>query len=149
MVMSKRRINSLTLPSGQVALRERMVMPRSAPRPCTYAGCAALVYGGSRCAQHQYDKGKSTAKQRQQKRAMNTGSSRWRRIRKMQLSRQPLCVMCQAETPARITPATVVDHIDGDSHNNHENNLTSMCASHHAQVTARHDGGFGNEIKRR
>ena len=120
-------------------------MPMSAPRPCTHPGCAALVSDGSRCAQHPYDKGKSTAKQRQAKRAIPTNCSRWRRIRKMQLSRHPLCEMCLAD--GRTTAATVVDHRDGDANNNSTDNYSSLCGSHHSSKTARHDGGFGNRIK--
>lgn len=34
----------------------------------------------------------------------------WRRIRSIQLRKQPLCVMCEEQR--KLTPATVCDHID-------------------------------------
>lgn len=49
--------------------------------------------------------------------------------------------MCQAE--GRITAATQVDHIDGNSRNNDPANLRGLCASHHSSRTAK-DQGFAS-----
>ena len=38
------------------------------------------------------------------------GSGVWKRIRLIQLQKQPLCVMCGEQ--GRLTPATVCDHVD-------------------------------------
>jgi 5-methylcytosine-specific restriction protein A len=114
-------------------------MPHAAPRPCTHPGCPALVKKG-RCEQHKIKD--TTARQRQAKRALPTNSARWRRIRAAQLQREPLCADCDEQSI--MTPATHVDHKDGDSHNNQPDNLQSLCASCHSRKTAASDGGFGN-----
>jgi 5-methylcytosine-specific restriction enzyme A len=64
--------------------------------------------------------------------------SRWRRLRRMILNQQPLCVRCGA-------PATDVDHIvpraaGGDDS---ASNLQGLCKSCHSRKTATQDGGFG------
>jgi hypothetical protein len=44
-----------------------------------------------------------------------------------------------------IVVATDVDHIDGNTGNNHPDNLNSLCHSCHSKKTAAHDGSFGRE----
>jgi 5-methylcytosine-specific restriction protein A len=70
----------------------------------------------------------------------------WKRLRLLQLGKQPLCVMC--ESMGRLTAATQVDHIvpikDGGDPWAMEN-LQSLCASCHSHKTSTEDGGFGNE----
>ena len=65
---------------------------------------------------------------------------RWRRVRKRQLSRQPLCRACQSD--GKITPATEVDHIvriaDGGPAWDPAN-LQSLCAKHHTIKTRHFD----------
>jgi 5-methylcytosine-specific restriction protein A len=67
---------------------------------------------------------------------------RWRKLRRLQLNRHPLC-----QWPGCERPATDVDHIlarargGGDE----EANLQSLCHRHHSEKTARHDGAFGHE----
>lgn len=67
----------------------------------------------------------------------------WQKARAGYLAKHPLCVMCQAETPPRVTPATVVDHIvphrgdktlfwDSD-------NWQSLCATHHSRDKQREE----------
>ena len=60
-------------------------------------------------------------------------SVRWRKIRKMQLSKHPLCDMCKQQ--GKIISATVCDHII-PHHNDlnlfyDSNNLQSLCATCH------------------
>lgn len=64
-------------------------------------------------------------------------TARWRTLRKAQLQREPLCRRCQAD--ARLTPASVVDHIKpvnqgGDFWDtaNHQ----SLCQSCHQRKSA-------------
>ena len=118
-------------------------MPQAAPRICTKPGCNTLVLNGSRCAKHEYDKGKATAQNRQANRRYATNDTRWRLLRKKQLHRQPLCESCHSI--GLVVPATVVDHIDGNAFNNDKENLQSMCWSCHSRKTAQQDGGFGNK----
>lgn len=61
---------------------------------------------------------------------------RWRKIRRIQLQRHPLCVHC-AEL-GKATEATQVDHIDWQQPDNHHwDNLQSLCHSCHSKKTAR------------
>src|SRR5438105_1772646 len=58
-------------------------------------------------------------------------NARWRRRRREQLTRHPLCAMCQLE--GRITAATVADHIEphrGDPVK-FEGPIQSLCKFHH------------------
>ncbi|MGK2927932.1 MAG: HNH endonuclease signature motif containing protein [Lysobacterales bacterium] len=87
------------------------------------------------------------AKRNQRKRCYSTGHPTWRKLRAYVLAREPLCRECRKE--GRTTPATVVDHIDGDSFNNATTNLQPLCAKHHGRLTALHDGSLGNPINRR
>ena len=73
---------------------------------------------------------------------------RWRAYRLEYLAAHPLCVACLALAPARLTPATDVDHVravagpedptffDAAGHQ-------ALCHAHHSAKTAREDGGMG------
>jgi len=69
----------------------------------------------------------------------------WKRVRALQLRREPLCRMCLAEDH-RTVPAVDVDHIkpiaDGGEPLD-PTNLRSLCHSHHARVT--HAAQHGRE----
>lgn len=58
----------------------------------------------------------------------------WRKVRALQLARAPLCEHCTDE--GRVTAASEVDHIDGNSRNNDPSNLRSLCKPHHSRRTA-------------
>ncbi len=100
-------------------------------RTCPVRGCGAtvperLVNGSRRCPKHQ--RGPSALR--------STGSTwLWRKIRRMQLTRYPLC-----EVEGCLKAATVVDHFvdralgGGDD----PDNLVSMCRSHHGLKTSGH-----------
>lgn len=75
------------------------------------------------------------AERNQAKRAYRTSHPVWRRMRQVQLMLEPLCRHC-AEC-GRTTPATDVDHIDGNSWNNESSNFQSLCAKCHGRKTAR------------
>jgi len=56
----------------------------------------------------------------------------WRRLRRQQLQRQPLCVLC--EELGDLVPASQVDHVRAISDGGAPadlNNLRSLCASCH------------------
>jgi 5-methylcytosine-specific restriction protein A len=55
----------------------------------------------------------------------------------------PLCCICAYA--GRITAATEVDHLDGNSRNNDGMNLRSLCHSCHSARTAR-DQAFGRRL---
>ena len=67
----------------------------------------------------------------------------WRKIRLIQLSKEPLCRLCEAR--GKITPATIVDHVvphDGDWEKFTDmDNLQSLCASCHSGIKRIKDKG--------
>ena len=76
----------------------------------------------------------SANRDRQARRGLNTGSTRWRALRQQVLNAHPLCPLCFAA--GRIEPAIEVDHKDGNSHNNSLENLWGLCKPHHSEKTA-------------
>lgn len=121
-------------------------MPRAAPTACRHPGCAALIGRPGYCAAHVQDRYQSDnaqrARKRRQARGLSTSTSRWKALRRLVLTEQPLCVMC--EQAGRVRLAIAVDHIDGNSGNNDRSNLQALCVPCHSRKTARFDGGFGN-----
>ena len=81
------------------------------------------------------------SKKRQAGRQYATNSTIWRKIRRAQLTREPLCRKCKSKGITKA--ANVVDHHDGDSWDNDEDNLQSLCTPCHNRKTALEDGGFG------
>ena len=121
---------------------EDRIMPWAALYPCSYPGCPNLVKNGYRCElhakqeQHQYDQERGSSSQRGY-------GARWRRLRKLFLASNPLCVDCLEEHIIR--SATEVDHILPKSQGGADDwdNLQALCKSHHSQKTARKDGRWG------
>ena len=85
------------------------------------------------------------AKERAATRTFATGSATWRKIRAHHLALEPLCRECRKH--GRITTATVVDHIDGNSTNNDSANFQSLCKFHHDSKTGK-ETGFGSDKRR-
>jgi len=113
-------------------------VPRAAPRPCP--GCQALITGrASRCPKCVKVTHRRIDERRGSAHARGYGR-RWRKVRLAALAREPLCRMCGEA--GRLMPANEVDHIDGDSGNNREDNLRPLCKSCHSGRTAR-DQAFG------
>lgn len=117
-------------------------MPQSAPRPCGHVGCGKLVHGASRCEQHTKQQRKEYDSKRESsyKRGYD---NRWRKMRKIHLSSNPLCVRCKAV--GKVTMAGVVDHIIPHKGNKElfsdTTNWQSLCVRCHNVKTAREDGG--------
>lgn len=63
--------------------------------------------------------------------------ARWRKLRKMQLAREPYCRDCEREW--RVELATDVHHIikRGEGGKDAFENFMSLCHSHHSRRTAR------------
>lgn len=58
----------------------------------------------------------------------------WRRRRRLQLRFEPLCALCYAKKPRKITPATIADHVKshrGDWNEFRLGKLQSLCAHCH------------------
>lgn len=67
----------------------------------------------------------------------------WERIRLAVLAQHPMCVFCMDK--GMRTVATQVDHVDGCSKNNANDNLRPLCHSCHSRRTAT-DQSFGRRL---
>lgn len=130
-------------------------MPLAPLRPCSGSpSCPELTRGGP-CARHAAERHRRIDERRGTP-AERGYDAKWRRVRGYILSRTPeayrdaqgvirgqgpLCVMCKV-LDGRVTPATDVDHIDGDSRHNAYANLRPLCHACHSRRTAR-DQAFG------
>lgn len=82
-------------------------------------------------------KGQAHQRNRQQTRAMHTGSKAWKAIRIGVLEEAGfLCVDCGGF-------GDQVDHDDGDSHNNDPANLKCRCLACHSRKTRREQNAQG------
>jgi 5-methylcytosine-specific restriction enzyme A len=69
--------------------------------------------------------------------------ARWQRERDDYLRLHPLCIMCEQESPPRVTAATIVDH--RIPHRGDEalfwdrNNWQSLCTTHHSSDKQRQE----------
>lgn len=132
-------------------------MPHALPSPCPARGCRTLTTGGPcevhRKARHQL------VDSRRQSSSLRGYDAAWRKVRRWVLSQPPsgrrradgeivghgpLCVMAWV-LDGRTVPATEVDHIDGNSRNNHPDNLRSLSKSYHSRRTAV-DQGFARRM---
>jgi len=68
-----------------------------------------------------------------------TYSRTWRKMRLAYLVKESLCRHCAGKGLAVV--ATDVDHIDGDSWNNSEDNYQALCHSCHSRKTAKQNNG--------
>lgn len=82
-------------------------MPRRPPRPCTAPGCTS-VQDGDRCDRHRRERNRLKSRERG-KTAVRGYDARWRKVRRLKLSRQPLCETCEAR--GQTTPAQMVHHL--------------------------------------
>jgi len=94
---------------------EGVYMPKKLKKPCSFPGCPVLVEPGiSYCENHKrkisskrnklYDE-----KQRDMKVSKFYNSTAWKKLRKIKLSKNPLCEYCLEKDRTRI--ATEVDHV--------------------------------------
>jgi 5-methylcytosine-specific restriction protein A len=142
--------NCLSRTSGKVKatilLSKEGAESMSPLKPCAEVNCRALVpLGQTRCPaceqkhRKDYDRRRGTA-------AARGYGGEWRKIREHFLLVKPWC-----EVEGCREMATEVHHRkrlrDGGTH--HPSNLVALCKSHHSQVTAQEDGGFGNVGKRK
>lgn len=115
-------------------------MPRRAPTPCRYPGCAQVLNEPGYCDTHgglvHRDYGR--ARRRFDAEVDFYRSTTWRQTRSAFLLENPLCVACLGHE--RYVPATVVDHIVPikDGGDRFERcNLQPLCVSCHNRKTAR------------
>jgi 5-methylcytosine-specific restriction enzyme A len=109
-------------------------MPTKALTLCRYPGCANLVQSGY-CDDHKGETASGWVRDEVVQRLYN--SVKWKRIRRLQLSREPWCAACLAQ--GNYTEATDVDHIEphgGDLDKFFTGKLQSLCHSCHSTKTA-------------
>ena len=71
-------------------------------------------------------------------------TARWQAIRKQQFASEPLCRMCAAEDPPRLTPMYVCDHVEphrGDEAKFFAGPFQSLCEHHHNAIKQREERG--------
>ena len=114
-------------------------MPRKAPTPCRYPGCAAVVPVPGYCDQHRVAVHRDYGRAR---RGFDTEvgfyqSARWRGVRAAFLREHPMCMHCAAR--GRVVAAVVADHVvplkDGGARFDWAN-LAGCCVSCHNRKTA-------------
>lgn len=119
-------------------------MPRRAPTPCRYPGCAAVLDVPGYCVAHAALRHRDYGRARRGFDAQ-TGfyqSRQWRVVRAAFLRENPLCAACAGR--GGLVPAKVVDHVvpikDGGARYE-ATNLQALCISCHNRKTARESAG--------
>jgi 5-methylcytosine-specific restriction enzyme A len=123
-------------------------MPRMPGRPCKKPGCGGIAKNPGKnpyCCSHE-DLKKQRFERPRGKTAARGYGGRWRKVREIYLSANPLCVMCKSDDV--IEPAKVVDHKIPHAGPNDklfwdETNFQALCKCHHDIKTSTEDGGFG------
>jgi len=106
-----------------------MIMPYSVDQECSYPGCHELVHHG-RCKDHPYADRHDAASQRLY------DSAQWKRLRALQLAREPWCAACMQS--GVYTIATEADHViphRGDASLFYTGKLQSLCKYCHSRKT--------------
>lgn len=108
-------------------------MPNKPKRPCNHPRCRELVSGGSYCDKHKRDRHRRYNAEDRPQDHNYYGTARWKKLRAMQLAREPLCRMCREQ--GKRTIATVADHIKPRDKGGEDSldNLQSLCQSCHSK----------------
>lgn len=108
-------------------------MPYAAKKPCSQPGCPNLVKKGY-CSNHKHLTPKSRYDKSRASAAKRGYGHTWRKLRKMVLSRQPICQMHGCNEWS-----TDVDHIvpKAQGGDNRFKNLQGLCHRHHSIKTMR------------
>ncbi len=91
----------------------------------------------------------TSAKVRESERRKQRGpryydTARWKKLRRMVLRRDPICVLCNLN--GFVVPSRHADHVLAleAGGTNEMKNLRGLCPSCHSRKTALEDGGFGS-----
>lgn len=127
-------------------------MPKSPSRPCPGRGprranCSNLISGSQRCCVECLPYDKNSMKEYDRKRGSSAERGydrRWRKVREIKLSIDPLCEVCLDQ--GLTTKATMVHHIKPiKTHPELRlvlTNLQSLCNEHHEELEK--EGRWGN-----
>lgn len=112
-------------------------MPYKPAAPCRHQGCANLTHN-KYCEEHMQSNKRIDTRESSSQRGYN---GKWRKRRKLYLSKHPLCVKC--ERAGKLTTATVVDHIVPHRGNEvlmwDEDNWQALCKPCHDNKTGTED----------
>lgn len=115
-------------------------MPYKSKTPCCWPGCGATThsrYCDKHTKQHRREYDQHRATYNPEHHQFYNGA-RWRKVRAIQLHKQPLCEHCLENN--RVTLANVVDHKTPRSQGGSDydsNNLQSLCTRCHNSKTAK------------
>lgn len=117
-------------------------------RPCAQPGCPAIATTRGYCAEHA--RPIESARRRMHDDRRGTAAARgydhrWRQVRASVLARRPLCEDCARL--GRVTAATEVHHMDGDTRHNADDNLMPLCKPCHSRRSVSVRGGAGQKFK--
>lgn len=116
-----------------------------AKKPCSIHK-NILLSAGERCGKCQRAKRNKDKAQKKAKGPRLYDKQIWRGeggIRQRKLMASPLCERCKEQ--GYMVNGEHVDHRDGNTDNNQDENLRTLCASCHSQKTVHYDGGFGRK----
>lgn len=96
-------------------------------------------YGVAPPIRYRENKANPTGRDADPRRTIPLQSAAWRKLRERVLARDPICQECYRR--GHITPATDVDHVNGDPSDNRMSNLQGLCHSCHSHKTMRERHG--------
>lgn len=109
-------------------------MPKRPNKLCNFPSCPEYQTEKGYCEKHfkivsaKYEKQRETAVKRGY-------TSRWHKLRKWKLNKNPLCEICGIRPEGIIVvEADLVHHIDKNPKNNKEENLQSLCRHCHDEI---------------
>lgn len=111
-------------------------------RPCRQHGCPAIAVERGYCVEHAAPAEAARRREHDDRRGSSTArgyGARWQRVRASVLARRPRCEDCARL--GRVTLASEVHHIDGDTRHNTDDNLMPLCKGCHSRRTLAGRGG--------
>lgn len=133
-------------------------MPQRALRACTVPGCSGLAAARGLCQEHAAQRQRHGGDERLSA-ARRGYDHRWRKLRRIVLSRRPLCSdpFHIHKSSGEVVMATDVHHVvplssaASTRELNREENLMPLCHSCHSRITAgggqgRHEGEGGANL---
>src|SRR4030042_6223726 len=115
-------------------------MPHRSLRGCHHPGCIELIRDGNYCEHHKKEE-QAKIDQHRGSAASRGYDARWRRLRKMYLNANPICIDPFSDHPDQVILATEVDHKipKAEGGTNDWMNLQGLCKTCHSKKPAKKD----------